>query len=421
MVSKLLTALCSGFFFCGSVFAQQPGQVKILFDATHAETSGNGDWAIDADQTNLGWNSTGGYTCTSCSNKSNPQQYPTPSQTLITSSTPETFWQGALSHWATDCVKKGYWVESLPFGKMITYGNSNNTQDLSKYNIFVVDEPNTLLTSAEKAAIVNFVQNGGSLFMISDHTGSDRNGDGYDSPVIWNDFLTNNGVANNAFGFTFALEDFNSTSVTNLATSSSDSIIHGSYGTVAKVQWSSGTCMTKNPAQNPYVKGHIWKNSKGQSDTAVMCLTSRYGCGKIAAISDSSPPDDSTGNPNLTSGQYNGYMTDAGGNHRPWLMNTMIWLAENSCASSGINLMSDEKNINLYPNPASGAIFLDMPENLNGAAITVVDINGKQLLATLHKINGNCELNVSSLENGVYFCRISTDAGTVTKKIIIAK
>ncbi len=35
-------------------------QVKILFDATKAETSGNADWVIDADQTNLGYNSNTG-------------------------------------------------------------------------------------------------------------------------------------------------------------------------------------------------------------------------------------------------------------------------------------------------------------------------------------------------------------------------
>jgi hypothetical protein len=32
---------------------------------------------------------------------------------------------------------------------------------------------------AEKDAIINFVKNGGGLYMIADHDNSDRNGDGW--------------------------------------------------------------------------------------------------------------------------------------------------------------------------------------------------------------------------------------------------
>ena len=103
-------------------------------------------------------------------------------------------------------VKLGNSVENLPTGTAITYGNAANPQDLANYNVFVVDEPNTLFTAAEKTAIVNFVKNGGGLFMISDHTMSDRNNDGYDSPAIWNDLMTNNSVQANPFGFSIALD-----------------------------------------------------------------------------------------------------------------------------------------------------------------------------------------------------------------------
>src|ERR1035437_3066649 len=199
----LSTSIC--FLLQQTVFSQ----IKILFDATKAETAANADWIIDADLHNMTWNPNGN---TSSGNESNAQRLPTPTQTAVTTSTPETYWDGSLSHWAIDCVNKGYWVETLPFGTALTYGNTSNTQDLSKYNIFIVDEPNILFTSAEKIALMNFVQNGGGLFMISDHDVSDRNNDGHDSPNIWNDFLTNNGVSNNSFGFIFALENFSDAS-----------------------------------------------------------------------------------------------------------------------------------------------------------------------------------------------------------------
>ena len=162
-----------------------------------AETAGNADWIIDADLFNLGWKpgaTIGG------GNEANAQRFPTPDQANVTSSTSETYWKGGLSAWAIDCVKKGYFVESLPYNGQITYGNSSNAQDLSNYKILILCEPNILFTSAEKTAIINFVQNGGRLIMIADHNQSDRNSDGKDSPTILNDLMNNNGIKNNPFG-----------------------------------------------------------------------------------------------------------------------------------------------------------------------------------------------------------------------------
>ena len=187
-------------------FINAQAQTKILFDATKAEMAGNADWVIDADLTNLHFNPTP-YVGSSGS-QSNPQRIPTPAQSGITSSTAETYWTGALSSWGIDCVNKGYTVETLPWNGSITYGVSSNAQDLSNYKVYIVDEPNILFTAAEKTAIMQVVQHGGSLFMISDHTNSDRNFDGWDSPHIWDDFLSNNSVQPYPFGIFFDTVDF---------------------------------------------------------------------------------------------------------------------------------------------------------------------------------------------------------------------
>ncbi len=176
-------------------FSPGSSQTSILFDATKAETASNADWIIDADLFNLGYNPfpyIGG-------NEANAQRIPTPSQAGINSSTDENYWKGAISAWAVDAVQLGYEVETLPYNGSITYGNTSNPQDLSNYSIFVVCEPNMLFSSTEKAAVIDFVQHGGGLFMIADHDNSDRNGDGYDSPYIWNDLMTNNTVDDNPF------------------------------------------------------------------------------------------------------------------------------------------------------------------------------------------------------------------------------
>lgn len=298
-------------------------QVKILFDATKAETAGNADWVIDADLFNLGFNS--GPATISGGNEANPQRIPTPAQSAITAATAESYWKGGISFWAVDCVKKGYKVETLPYNGTISYGNGSNTQDLSNYQIFVVVEPNIVFSAAEKTAIINFVQNGGSLFMVSDHTVSDRNNDGWDSPAIWNDLFTNNGIANNPFGISFDLTNISGSS-TNISTYSNDSLLHGSYGNVTQVLWSNGATITINTTANPTVKAAVYKSGASNTgSTNVLVAYARYGSGKVVAVGDSSPFDDGTGDSNDQ--LYDGYITDASGNHQKLIMNATAWLA----------------------------------------------------------------------------------------------
>ncbi|MBL0102956.1 MAG: hypothetical protein IPP51_03895 [Bacteroidetes bacterium] len=198
--------------------------IKILFDASSAQMAGNADWVIDADTRNIK-TGTGGIMTTG-GNESNPQRIPTPAQSGITASSAETFWAGGISNWGVDLAKRGYIIETLPYNGLITYGVSTNVQDLSNYKIFIIDEPNIRFTTAEKTALLNFVANGGGLFMIADHTVSDRNNDGWDSPAIFNDFMTNNGSVSNPFGIKFDLANFSQTS-TNILNSSTDPILHG--------------------------------------------------------------------------------------------------------------------------------------------------------------------------------------------------
>lgn len=418
---RILLSVAICFLFNASLFSQ----IKILFDATKAETAANADWIIDADAHNMGWNSSGGYTCTCSSTESNAQRLPTPAQSGVTSSTAETFWQGCLSHWAIDCVNKGYHVETLPFGTALTYGITSNPQDLSNYNIFVVDEPNVLFTAAEKTALMNFINNGGGLVMIADHDVSDRNGDGYDSPHIWNDFITNNGVNNTGLGFKFELENFSdASSNSNVSVTVTDSITKGSYGIASQVKWSGGTCMTKYPAQNSSVKGHVWKNGKGQTDTAVCVLTAKYGCGRIAAFGDSSPMDDGTGDPNDNS-LYDGYTTDASGAHQKLLMNTMIWLAQSTCAA-GIEQDNKSVFLNIYPNPASNIATVVFTNDTElRPALSVYSISGQLLdVPQEHNKTGrqeNISLNTSGLNAGIYYCKLVLNNQVFTHKLIVTK
>jgi hypothetical protein len=327
MAFKIKTLTLGVLFIC--CLRDTQAQVRILFDDTHAETSGTtADWTIDADLHNMTWSATGPYTCSSCTH-SNPQQYPTPAQSLVTLSTPETYWEGALSNWGIDLVNQGFVVETLPYTGAITYGNSSNAQDLSNYKVFIVPEPNSRFSAAEKTALVQFVQNGGGLYMISDHNGSDRNNDGWDSPHIWDDFA---GSTGNVFGIIADTVDVSPT-VTTLPSLPGDSCLHGPLGTVTGIKYHEGTTFTIYPAVNPTVVG-IAYNSGTSGDLGVLAGHAYYGRGKVAFIGDSSPLDDGTGNPAST--LANSYTADVNGSHRILLVNTTVWLAaSDSSGASG--------------------------------------------------------------------------------------
>jgi len=274
---------------------------KFLFDASKGETAGNADWILDWDKS--------------------PQRFPTPYQSTVTASTPENYWNGALSAWGIALVKLGHRVESLPNKSGITYGE-NNPQDLKNYDVFIVDEPNIKFTDSEKTAILNFVKNGGGLFMISDHTGSDRNHDGFDSVQIWNDLMEDNLVQKNPFGFKIDKNTFSETS-SNVLQSETNPILNGFQGKVTQLKYSAGASLTIT-SHVKKVQGLIWRKKSGQSYTDIMCASSTFGKGRIVVIGDSSPADDGTGNPKDK--LYYGWSELP--SHAALHLNASIWLAK---------------------------------------------------------------------------------------------
>jgi IPT/TIG domain len=301
---------------------------RFLFDADHGESAGNADWVIDADAYNLTWNSSGTFTVNTGGNESNAQRIPTPLASTITSNTPETYWSGALSAWGVDLVKRGHSVETLPAGTTLTY-NTANSQDLTNYDVVIIDEPNILFASTEKQALVNFVQHGGSLFMISDHAVSDRNSDGQDSVSIWNDFLTNNGLTNNPFGITFRTTGTGSNESGNNTFNHSivgDPILNGPVGLATNVAYFNGNQFQIDNTKNPTVVSRMWFGLSSDSNNFCALASLQYGSGRVVVCGDSSPIEDGTGDPNDSS-LFNGYTGDAGGVQHIWILNSSEWLA----------------------------------------------------------------------------------------------
>lgn len=283
-------------------------QHRVLFDNSKAETAGNADWIISTSQPDP------------LAENANPQS--------------ETDWTGAISAWGVALQKTGqYSLKTLPSGSTITYG-TGGALDLANFDEFVLPEPNIRLSDSEKTAVMTFVQNGGGLFLISDHTGSDRNNDGWDSPAILNDLMTTNSVnSNDPFGLSVDLLNIQ-TDNPRAISDAADPVLHGPFGTVTGSIIRNGTTFTLKPADNPSVKGIVYRTGYSGT-TGAFFATSSFGKGRVAIWGDSSAIDDGTGEPGKT--VYNGW-NDPAGTDAALGLNATAWLAGSGSTTGSVTL-----------------------------------------------------------------------------------
>jgi len=83
--------------------------------------------------------------------------------------------------------------------------------------------------------------------------------------------------------------------------------------------------------------------------------------------------------------------------------------------SSSTNILNQE--INMYPNPTQGKLFISTSDKITSISIT--NIIGKEVFSQINFNDNSIDLN--SFKNGVYFVSINTNKGAVTKKIILTK
>ena len=76
--------------------------------------------------------------------------------------------------------------------------------------------------------------------------------------------------------------------------------------------------------------------------------------------------------------------------------------------------------INIYPNPADDFITIDTINSLEGAIISIFDINGRRVLNYKQNANSN-KVDVSSLSIGEYIIRVVTADGLMASKKLIKK
>ncbi|MCF6213402.1 MAG: T9SS type A sorting domain-containing protein [Flavobacteriaceae bacterium] len=73
---------------------------------------------------------------------------------------------------------------------------------------------------------------------------------------------------------------------------------------------------------------------------------------------------------------------------------------------------------NMYPNPGSRQVTLQLPSQVNSANVTVFNYLGKSFIQkTINSLHNT--IDVSSLSTGIYFVRIQTDSQIGTKKLFV--
>ncbi|PHS65610.1 MAG: hypothetical protein COB12_06840 [Flavobacterium sp.] len=84
----------------------------------------------------------------------------------------------------------------------------------------------------------------------------------------------------------------------------------------------------------------------------------------------------------------------------------------------GINSYLSQDNVIMYPNPTEGNVIFNFNKG-SEADFSVYDVLGKLVIYQPNiSISEEHTINVSKLNKGIYFIRINSDAGSITKKLI---
>lgn len=74
--------------------------------------------------------------------------------------------------------------------------------------------------------------------------------------------------------------------------------------------------------------------------------------------------------------------------------------------------------LHIYPNPATGTVYIAIPELNTAASVTISGTDGKVLLQQAYTPNGVAKVSIGHLPAGLYFVKVVSGEGTVVRKLI---
>ncbi|WP_438825252.1 Ig domain protein group 2 domain protein [Bacillus sp. JJ1609] len=291
---------------------------RILFDNTHGQTAGAADWVLD----------------------------------------------GGFSDFANALANEGYYAKELRKTTPITF------QDLQDYDVFVIGEANVPYKVTEQNAMLQYVQNGGSIFFIGDHYNADRNKNRWDASEVFNGYrrgaysdpakgmgteeassaamqgVTGSDWLSTNFGIRFRYNAIGDVTANDILAPSQAFGITSGVSTVAMHAGSTLAITDPNKAKgivylppttaawgNAVDQGVY--NGGGRAEGPYVAV-SKVGAGKAAFIGDSSPVEDAT--PKYLREETGGKKTTYDGfkeqNDGTLLVNLVDWLAQQESYTS---------------------------------------------------------------------------------------
>lgn len=94
-----------------------------------------------------------------------------------------------------------------------------------------------------------------------------------------------------------------------------------------------------------------------------------------------------------------------------WIDNLMV------STTAGVNNALASK-FSVFPNPANDVINIANAENILVNGVTVTDLNGRTVKSVSFAGVADAQINVSDLASGVYMMTVTSDKGSMTKKIV---
>ena len=107
---------------------------------------------------------------------------------------------------------------------------------------------------------------------------------------------------------------------------------------------------------------------------------------------------------------------------------TVVIISTDGCSASsspypyfptGIESL-DEHAITIYPNPANGHLFIDVNERGKNNSIYIFDVTGHLVLKT-EVMEGKNQVDISSLDKGIYMLSWQTDKGKFAQRFAVVR
>jgi hypothetical protein len=144
-----------------------------------------------------------------------------------------------------------------------------------------------------------------------------------------------------------------------------------------------------------------------------------YAAGDTLAISTSTnqPGGVNSGFEKISSGTWQSYSTP---NPQGWGLNLkhFMWAVFCDVATGEIALNRSLPEASMFPNPCSDLAYVNVPENMSGAKISVFDMFGREVLME-QVMPGIRTLDVSSLVQGYYVLQMTGTGQTLHKTFLV--